>query len=68
MIKDSIDIWRIGLLAYKYRTFGEIYRPREYKGFITYPIPDNGTTIGEGYALTKWGANRKAKRSLKYNR
>lgn len=65
-MKDSIEIYRTGLLTYQYRTFGILHRARESNGYMT--MPGVITTLGEGYSLTKWGANRKAKRNLKYNR
>lgn len=66
VIKDSIDIWKTGFMQWQYRAFGELYRPRIENNFITMPDPNYGTTLGEGITYTKWGAERRAKRVLRY--
>ena len=62
---EGIEIWR----AYggvRWRVYGILRRPLDRGTYIL--SPGHLATIAEGSALTYWGARRKARRALRWNR
>ena len=65
-LEPTISTEREGFLRVYWRAFGELRRPMQTPGWVDMPTPPGqGTTLGEGYALTVGSAERQARRAIR---
>ena len=64
-VESTVTLRREGFCRWHYRAFGELGRAVNTGSLVLLPVPGAGTTLGEGLALTAWGARRKARRAIR---